>query len=72
MSVPVVHEDPALTRKFRGLLEFCCFCWKPTTSWHEPKDVAVCESCAETHEPEDVPSKDAWCAAVAARSVQAA
>lgn len=42
--------------------EQCCFCWRPTQFWHTPKDVAVCPSCAQTHEPEEVPDKKTWCA----------
>lgn len=51
-------ESPFRTR------EHCCFCFKPTSFWHEPKDVAVCIKCAEIHQDEDVPTKADWCASV--------
>lgn len=44
--------------------EPCCFCGKGARTWYEPRDVAVCETCAETRDPSEVPSKTAWCAAV--------
>lgn len=43
--------------------EDCCFCWKPTLFWVAPvtgDSVAVCESCAATHELKDVPTKQQW------------
>jgi len=43
-----------------GPYEDCCFCQKPTNLWFTPKDVAVCRSCGDDHEPEDVPSKEEW------------
>ena len=42
--------------------EWCCFCWEPTPYWHTPKDVAVCQECAMIHTPEEVPTKEEWCA----------
>lgn len=41
--------------------EHCCFCGAATRLWHAPRDVAVCASCAETHEEAEVPTKDEWC-----------
>jgi hypothetical protein len=63
MAIEVVHDNeprwwPA---------EHCCFCFEPTRFWYTAKDVAVCEPCAGTHVPEDVPSKAIWCEAVGAR-----
>ena len=40
--------------------EPCAFCKSPTHLWFRPKDVAVCVSCAEVREPEEVPSKRDW------------
>lgn len=40
--------------------ESCAFCNAPTRYWYVPKDVAVCPSCAEKHEPADVPCKRQW------------
>jgi hypothetical protein len=57
-------------------LELCCFCWKPTPFWARAEevdenghanDVACCPPCAETHEPSELPSKEAWCAEAAKR-----
>lgn len=42
------------------LAEKCTFCEKPTKYWYTPKDVAVCPNCAETHNPQDVPTKREW------------
>lgn len=42
--------------------ERCCKCRKPTRWWYAPKDVAVCPECAAYTTPEDLPSKDEWCA----------
>lgn len=66
MPIPVERESETLTRQFRGLMESCCFCRRPTPFWHMPKDVAVCEECAPTHEVSQIPPKEEWCAAVAA------
>lgn len=40
--------------------ESCCFCKTPTHYWHTPKDVAVCQSCAATHDVSALPSKREW------------
>lgn len=47
--------------------EHCCFCGKPTRHWTNLPDrtpgaqVACCQACARLHEPQEVPTKDAWC-----------
>lgn len=40
--------------------ESCAFCKAPTRYWFSPKDVAVCQSCAEKHEACEVPTKREW------------
>lgn len=40
--------------------EACAFCKTPTRYWYAPKDVAVCQSCADSHEEHDVPCKRDW------------
>lgn len=40
--------------------EPCCFCSAPTRYWFAPKDVAVCQACAEKREADEVPSKREW------------
>lgn len=56
--------------------ELCCLCWAPTPFWAraeeidengDANDVACCPTCARTHEPNDLPSKEAWCAEAARR-----
>jgi hypothetical protein len=67
VGVKVVKEpdgDPAAER--------CCFCDKRTKYWYFPpgsrrkkincNEVACCPECAKKHNPEDMPSKDVWCA----------
>jgi hypothetical protein len=41
-------------------LEHCCFCASRTRFWHTPKDVPVCQPCAEIREASEVPSKQEW------------
>lgn len=69
MPIKVTREPAELTKAFGNTKEHCCFCYKPTTFWYKKKDVAVCDVCAEFSEPGDVPSKEDWCAAVAARGL---
>lgn len=40
--------------------ERCCFCRTPTRYWFQPKDVAVCQDCAEHMTVAEVPTKDEW------------
>ncbi len=57
MSIPVtVQPDPDPP------FERCCFCRVRSPTWFAEKDVAVCVSCAETHDPSEVPTKAEWCA----------
>ena len=65
MPIAVEREPEGMTRSFRGLMETCCFCRRPTPFWHMPSDVAVCEECAATHDASDVPVKEEWCRAIA-------
>jgi hypothetical protein len=61
--IPILHEplDMAL-----GVPERCCFCRSATRFWTALPDrtpgqqVACCETCAGTHWPVQVPSKEAW------------
>ena len=41
--------------------EHCCFCAGKTKLWYAPKDVAVCQICAEIRSPSEVPTKEEWC-----------
>ena len=59
MPIPLTEDD------LPDPGENCCFCFKLTRFWYQPKDVAVCPSCASDHTPDDVPSKMMWCDAVA-------
>ena len=61
--MPVAIEKEADEAPFRTR-EHCCFCFKATSYWHTPKDVAVCPVCAEVHEDTDVPTKKDWCKSV--------
>lgn len=41
-----------------GCRELCAICRRNFTfMWYEPKDVPVCDTCAPTTRPEDVPTK---------------
>ena len=57
--------------------EHCCFCDYETMYWtalpkRKPGDqVACCQACAKKHEPEEVPTKDAWFEAEQARHPRA-
>lgn len=57
----IVVEEETDSALLRFGVELCCFCWKPTRFWYEPNDVAVCPEDAATHDPSDVPTKEAWC-----------
>ena len=67
MPIPIERE-PGFPSWFET--EHCCFCGAKTVHWHTPKDVAVCEPCAEIHEPVDVPSKAEWCASPQGRGIR--
>lgn len=54
--IEVVREPEA----FGGPVERCAFCWRRTSYWFEPKDVAVCRACAQKVKARDVPSKAEW------------
>lgn len=56
--IPLIPDPDDMPRSMPP--EHCCFCGRPTRMWFGPKDVAVCTGCAETREPEEVPSKDEW------------
>lgn len=64
--MPIAIEKEPDTAPFRTR-EHCCFCFKATSFWHTPKDVAVCPTCAFVHDEAEVPSKAVWCDSVAAR-----
>ena len=53
--IPLIQDD------IGPPFEQCCFCFKPTPFWYQPKDVACCPECGEVHEPAEVPSKVEWC-----------
>jgi uncharacterized UBP type Zn finger protein len=64
--MPISIEKEPDTAPFRTR-EHCCFCFKATSFWHTPKDVAVCLECADVYEDQDVPTKSAWCNSVVTR-----
>lgn len=64
--VEVVLE-PSETPLPNWPLENCALCFKPTRYWYEPKDIALCQSCAKTAEAEALPSKVEWCTQVRER-----
>lgn len=59
MSIPI-EPDPERP------VERCCFCRATATHWTVLPDrkpggqVGICEPCAETRDPADVPTKDEW------------
>jgi hypothetical protein len=55
-----VHLEPADMAPFYP--EPCSLCRTPTRHWYVPNDVALCEPCAETATPEQIPTKKEWCA----------
>jgi hypothetical protein len=58
MAIEVTHDgEPAW-----WVREHCAFCRRPTNYWFMPKDVAVCQPCATTHDEADVPTKAEWLA----------
>lgn len=63
MSLKVVHDGWQPGEP----MENCCLCFIRTPYWHQPRDVALCPSCAETAKISDLPTKAEWCAAVRAR-----
>lgn len=64
MPVTIEREPLSASRFDR---ENCCFCFRQTPFWNPQNDVAVCEECAPLHSQEQVPTKEAWCNAVATR-----
>jgi hypothetical protein len=58
MAIKVTHDGESTWFP----RENCAFCRRPTNFWFEPKDVAVCEPCAATHDETDVPTKAEWLA----------
>jgi hypothetical protein len=56
MPVDVVKEPPGSG----GPAEFCCRCQKLTRYWYQPKDVALCLSCAAIVDDKDIPTKVEW------------
>lgn len=67
--IPTEREPVAMGRPY----EHCCFCRAHTPFWttlphRKPgEQVAVCLSCAKTHAPAEVPTKQAWCDSEAKR-----
>jgi hypothetical protein len=59
--IPLVPDPEDLPAFIRTMAEGCCFCGRPTRMWFQPKDVAVCVSCAKVRNPEEVPTKEQWC-----------
>lgn len=56
-----VTKEP---EEFGPPLEPCSICYERTKFWYVPKDVALCQRCAKTAKPDDIPSKERWCANV--------
>lgn len=54
-----VVKDEAVADNILGE-ERCCFCRDLTWFWYREADVAVCQKCARTANPEDVPNKQTW------------
>lgn len=57
MPVKVVKE-PEEFRLYPA--EGCCICNKPTRTWHEKNDVALCDDCSHDIEERDIPTKKEW------------
>ena len=60
MAIPVHHEPAGVL--FASVMEHCCMCRTPTRFWHQPVDVALCPSCADTTAMEQLPTKAEWLA----------
>lgn len=51
-----VEEESAEVRKaFRGLVENCHFCNKPTRFWNTYTNNPVCQPCAKVHDISELP-----------------
>lgn len=59
--IELVPDPDDLPSFVRACPEHCCFCGRPTRMWFQPRDVAVCVSCAEVRSPDEVPTKEEWC-----------
>jgi hypothetical protein len=59
MTLPVIQEPGDFTGQ---PAEHCCLCRAHTRFWYQPKDVALCLTCAEAAADTDIPSKADWCA----------
>lgn len=63
MAIPIVKEPDAYSH---WDAEPCCFCHQPTRFWtalperSAGEQVACCPFCADTFEPDAVPTKDEW------------
>lgn len=54
--ISVIHDQESTSEP----AEHCAFCKAPTHYWYVPKDVAVCPTCAEVRNADDVPCKRDW------------
>lgn len=44
--------------------EHCCICYARTLYWYLPKDVSLCQRCAESATVDQIPNKSEWLNAV--------
>lgn len=58
MAVHVVHDGT----KPGEVQERCCLCRTKTRYWYTPKDVALCQQCAQTATAKEIPTKREWIA----------
>lgn len=56
MTIQTVKEPDGL-----GMLEHCCFCFRPTPFWARTVNVAVCEHCSKVRREDELPFKLEWC-----------
>jgi len=65
MPIKVVHDGS----KPSDIRENCCKCMIETPYWigTGSSNIALCPSCAEKYNEEDLPSKEQWCEDVRAK-----
>lgn len=50
--------------------EECCLCSAKTRFWYLPNDVALCETCAATHDDSRIPTKREWLQNASGRQIE--
>ena len=55
MAIPIIKEDPEISKNFWGVVEDCHFCRQPTKMWHENTNNPVCEVCSKIYKVSELP-----------------